>query len=188
MLLRISCSVALAQNHGKVIAEHTPVSAYSGSAAGAVIDFHKLNLDSSGAFTVTEGEAQKAKVGFDFVDYVLRTGDGPDANPIWVIHIMDASRHSLGTISLAADTGAIVSNISPCTPPEVAADSTPPDYTVQETDHDNLYNPTSEPSPVRQADDTDTEDTQGLHIGHRIKHAFIAAGISLKNFFTFGGD
>jgi hypothetical protein len=175
--------------HGKIIAEHTPVSAYSGSAAGAVIDFHKLNLDSSGAFTVTETEAQKQKVGFDFVDYVLRTGDGPDASPIWVIHVMDGSRHSLGTISLAADTGVVVSNnLTGKQPPEVAADTTPPDYTVQETDHDNLYDPAAEPSPVRQEDAADTEDTQGLHIGHRIKHAFIAAGISLKNFFTGGNS
>ena len=72
--------------------------------------------------------------------------------------------------------------------PEVAADTTPPDYTVQETDHDNLYDPAAEPSPVRQEDAADTEDTQGLHIGHRIKHAFIAAGISLKNFFTGGNS
>jgi len=176
--------------HGKIVAEHTPVKAYSGTAAGALIDFSKLNLDSSGAFTVAEKEAQKAKIGFDSVDYTLRTGDGPDANPIWVIHVMDASHHSIGTMSLAADTGAIVSNGFTAGPPPatyagaVAPVPPPTDYTVEDTDHDNLYNPVGEPPPVRQEDDTDTEDTQGLRVGHRIKQAFLSAGQSLKNFVT----
>jgi hypothetical protein len=152
-----------------------------------LIDFGKLNLDSSGAFTVAEKEAQKAKIGFDSVDYTLRTGDGPNADPVWVLHMMDGARHSIGIVSLAADTGTIVSSslsgVQP--PPETyAAGSPPPDDNAQDTDHDNLYAPTGEPSPVRQADDSDTEDTQGLRIGHRIKQAFLSAGESLKNFVT----
>src|SRR5579864_2988555 len=42
---------------GKIVGEHTPASAGD---AGPVIDFHKLNLDSPGLFTVAEKEAQKA--------------------------------------------------------------------------------------------------------------------------------
>jgi len=208
-------------SHGKIVAEHTPVRAYSGSSAGALIDFAKLNLDSSGAFTVAEKEAEKAHVGFDAVDYTLRTSDSADANPVWVIHMMDASRHSVGTLSLAADTGVIgtsdfsgkevpepvagggappppgpapVAPVEPVPPveptapvpvtPVAPADSPLPDYTSQDPDHDNLYNPAAEPSPVRQADPSDTEDTQGLRVGHRIKQAFLSAGESLKNFVT----
>jgi hypothetical protein len=156
--------------HGKIVSEHTPVRTYSGSAAGALIDFHKLNLDSSGAFTVAEKEAQRTHVGFDSVDYILRTGDGPDATPVWVLHMMDSSHHSIGTLSVT------YAGSPPPAPPS--------DYTVQETDHDNLYNPAGEPSPVRRADDTDTEDTQGLRIGHRIKTVILSAGESLKNFVT----
>jgi hypothetical protein len=187
--------------HGKIIAEHTPVRAYSGSPEGAIIDFSKLNLDSSGAFSVAEREAQKAKVGFDSVDYTLRTGDGPDANPVWVIHIMDTSHHSIGRLSMAADTGALVSSqfggtetastysdvAPPANPPPPAYTAAPPpppeDYTATDPDHDNLYNPPpgEQPAP-RQADDSDTEDTQGLRIGHRIKQVFLNAGQSLKNF------
>jgi hypothetical protein len=191
--------------HGKIVAEHTPTRAYSGSSAGALIDFHKLNLDSAGAFTVAEKEAQKAHVGFDSVDYTLRTGDGPDASPVWVIHMMDGARHSVGTLSLGADTGVIAINdfaahpapnteISgpggppppnpPTEQPAPAPQQPPPDYTVQDTDHDNLYAPAGEPTPVRQEDPSDTEDTQGLRVGHRIKQVFISAGVSLKNFIT----
>jgi hypothetical protein len=174
--------------HGRIVAEHTPVRAYSGSAAGALIDFSKLNLDSSGAFTVAEKEAQKARVGFDSVDYTLRTGDGPEANPIWVIHMMDTARHSIGAMSVAADTGAVVSSDLYGHPaPGAYAGSPPPqppDYAAPDNDHDNLYSSGTEPQPIRQADDQDTEDTQGLRIGHRIKTAILSAGESLKNFVT----
>jgi hypothetical protein len=151
-----------------------------------LIDFHKLNLDSSGVFTVAEKEAQKAHVGFDTVDYTLRTGDGPDASPLWVIHMMDASHHSIGTLSVAADNGAVVSSGLSGHLPDTYTGTTPPpsDNTVHQTDHDNLYNPDAEPSPVRREDDNDTEDTQGLRIGHRIKTAILSAGESLKNFVT----
>lgn len=174
--------------HGKIVSEHTPIRAYSGSSAGALIDFHKLNLDSSGAFTVAEKEAQKAHIGFDSVDYILRTSDGPEANPVWVIHMMDGAHHSIGTMSVAADSGAVVSSDlyghhapGPIAgPPQAPA----PDTTVHDSDHDNLYTPDNEPPPTRQADDADTEDTQGLRIGHRIKTAILSAGESLKNFVT----
>jgi hypothetical protein len=187
--------------HGKIVAEHTPLKTYSGSSAGALIDFHKLNLDSSGAFTVAEKQAEKTHVGFDAVDYTLRTGDGPDASPVWVLHMMDTSHHSVGMISLAADTGAVVTNDfsghasdEPVGPPPVAPPppaeeppATPPPatYTVQETDHDNLYNPSADATPTPLDDDSsDPQDTQGLRVGHKIKQAFLSAGESLKNFIT----
>jgi hypothetical protein len=173
--------------HGKIVAEHTPVRAYGGSSQGALIDFTKLNLDSAGAFTVAEKEAQKAKVGFDSVDYTLRTGDGPDANPVWVIHMMDASQHSMGTLTLAADTGAIVGSAfggaQQLPPPPVYASGTPaPD--VPPPDNDNVYAPPDATPPPAADDPSDTDDTHGLRIGHRIKEAFLAAGESLKNYVT----
>lgn len=170
---------------GKVVAEHTPIRAYAGSSAGALIDFHKLNLDSSGAFSVVEKEAQKARVGFDSVDYTLRTGDGPQANPVWVIHMMDTAHHSVGTVSVAADSGLVVgSNLNGAQSSVAYAGTPPPDYAAQDGDHDNIYTPANEPPPVRQEDDNDSEDTQGLRIGHRIKTAILSAGQSLKNFVT----
>jgi hypothetical protein len=189
--------------HGKIVGEHTPLKTYGGSSAGALIDFHKLNLDSSGAFTVAEKQSEKTHVGFDAVDYTLRTGDGPDASPVWVLHMVDTNHHSVGTLSLAADTGVVVTNDfsghasdepvggpPPVAPPPPAEEppSTPPpaSYTVQETDHDNLYNPSATVSPTPVDDDSsDPQDTQGgLRVGHRIKQALQSAGESLKNFIT----
>ena len=193
--------------HGQIVSEHTPVNAYSGSSAGALIDFSKLNLDSAGVFTVAEKLAEHAHIGFDAVDYTLRTGDGADASPVWVLHLVDESRHSVGRVSVAADTGAVATSDfsghysdepvagaggpvpiapppAPAPAPVVSQSEPTPAYTVQETDHDNLYNPAAEPSPVRQEDASDTEDTQGLRVGHRIKQVFLKAGESLKNFVT----
>ena len=62
----------------------------------------------------------------------------------------------------------------------------PHEYVVQETDHDNV-NVTvdqQDPPPQRQMDGDDTEDTQGLRVGHRIKQAILSAGGSLQNFFN----
>jgi hypothetical protein len=167
--------------HGKIVSEHTPIRAYSGSSAGALIDFHKLNLDSSGAFSVAEKEAQKAHVGFDSVDYTLRTSDGPDANPVWVLHMMDTDHHSIGTLSVAADTGSIVAT-------DLYGHHAQDSYTGAQPapDHDNLYNPSATPPPsdTHSDDNSDTDDTQGLRIGHKIKTAILSAGQSLKNFIT----
>lgn len=181
--------------NGKIVSEHTPINAYGGSPQGSIIDFKKLNLDSSGAFTVAEKQAEKAHVGFDTVDYTLRTGDGPEGNPVWVIHMMNSTRRSIGTLTLGADSGAIVasdfSGTAPVPPPEYTGPANPPpppDAVEPDPDHDNLYNPGAEPPPVRQADDSDTEDTQGLRVGHRIKKAFLSAGQSLKNFITGNSD
>jgi len=93
---------------GKIVSERTPVKQTAG-AAGALMDFHKLNLDSSGAFTVAEDLARKAKLGFDSVDYTLRCGDA-NAAPAWVVELFDAQRRSVGTVSIAADTGVPISN------------------------------------------------------------------------------
>jgi len=173
-------------SHGKIISEHTPVQDYGGSPQGAVIDFHKLNLDSSGAFSVIEKEAEKAHVGFDSVDYILRTSDAPDASPVWVVHMVDKSHRDVGTVSLAADTGVVVSStLTGQAGPGMAASPPPmpPDYTTNDTD--NVYGTgTPPPPPPDDSDTQDTQDTQGLHIGHRIKHVILAAGESLKNFVT----
>ena len=120
-------------------------------------------------------------------DYTLRTGDGPDANPVWVIHMMDASQHSMGTLTLAADTGAIVGSAfggaQQLPPPPVYASGTPaPD--VPPPDNDNVYAPPDATPPPAADDPSDTDDTHGLRIGHRIKEAFLAAGESLKNYVT----
>jgi hypothetical protein len=91
---------------GRIAAERTPVKTYGGG-GGAVLDFKKLNLDSEGAFTVAEGEARGAKIGFYSADFCLRSGDS--GAPIWVVELLDKDQHSLGSVRISAETGAVIS-------------------------------------------------------------------------------
>ena len=88
---------------GKVLSERTPVAA--GLDDTATVDFQKLNLDSSGAFTLAEEEARKRKLGFDHVEYQLRRGSN---GPEWILQLFAEGKGRIGTLHIAADSGAIL--------------------------------------------------------------------------------
>ncbi len=88
----------------RVKSERTPTRA---AGANAAMDFSQLNLDSEGAFSIANEEAVKAKLGFDSIDYVLRAGDRRTP-PRWELQLLDPRGRSVGTLVIAADTGAIV--------------------------------------------------------------------------------
>lgn len=89
---------------GRVISEHTPVTPTAGEPV--IMDFNRLNMDSSGAFAVVEQEAVNARVGFDSVDYLLQASP---QGPIWVLDLRDESGRPVGRAEVRSDTGAIVS-------------------------------------------------------------------------------
>ncbi len=89
---------------GKIISERTPAAART---AGSPMNFSQLNLDSDGAFTVANQEAQKAAAPFDHVDYLLRSGTGGGA-PVWQIEVTDSKLGRAGSIDIAADTGTVL--------------------------------------------------------------------------------
>jgi hypothetical protein len=78
---------------GHIASERTPVKTY--------------NLDSQGAFAVAEAEARAAKVGFFGVDYLLRCEENGSA-PVWVLQLLDPQQHSIGSVTVAADTGTVI--------------------------------------------------------------------------------
>ena len=90
---------------GKVISERTPAAART---PGRPMNFSQLNLDSDGAFTVANQEAQKSGIPFDHVDYTLRSGTGGGA-PVWQIELSDTKLGRAGSIDIAADTGTVLS-------------------------------------------------------------------------------
>ena len=91
----------------RVTSEKTPVHAYSGSAESVVMDFKKLNLDSSGAFILANKEATAAHVGFDHVEYLLRCGDENPA-PVWILKLVDDKNQKVGTLQIQADSGVVL--------------------------------------------------------------------------------
>ncbi|MDB6149173.1 MAG: hypothetical protein JWQ44_621 [Chthoniobacter sp.] len=87
---------------GRIVSERTPV----GRNLGAPMNFNQLNLDSDGAFTVVNQEAQKRARPFDRLDYVLHGGTG--GAPVWDIELFDGRTGRVGSMRISADTGEII--------------------------------------------------------------------------------
>lgn len=159
---------------GKVRSERTPLN--PGPAAGEIMDFKKLNLDSEGAFTILEKEAQKAHVGFDGVDFELRSG-AAGRSPVWVLQLLDAARRPIGTMQIAADTGAIVrSDLFGRKGNERVVEDVPVEQAPPERADDRV-------ARDDEADSTD-DGRPRLRVGHRINKAIHQAGAELEEFFT----
>lgn len=88
---------------GRIVSNRTPDRTVVGTTEGATINTSRLNLDSSGAFTVASYTADKSHTNFDRVSYTLRTNDR--GTPVWIVTLQDQARQSLGTIHIAANRG-----------------------------------------------------------------------------------
>ena len=166
---------------GKIISERTPASART---AGSPMNFNQLNLDSDGAFTVANQEAQKAGAPFDHVDYLLRSGTGGGA-PVWQIELTDSKLGRAGSIDIAADTGTILRQAM-----------TRPAARQPDADHtfvDEHLNPLPPPAPRNDARSNDGysqagESFRGIDdFFHRLGKRFEKRGGQMENFFTGKG-
>ncbi len=92
-------------SNGKIISERTPLRAAVEGSLGATIDTAKLNLDSSGAFTLAQQTAEKSHVTFATADYTLRVDERGD--PIWIIALQRQGGEPAGTIYVGANHGTI---------------------------------------------------------------------------------
>ncbi len=88
---------------GRVVSERTPTSRNVGSA----MNFNQLNLDSEGAFTIANQEAQRVNVPFDHIDYLLKAGTGGGA-PVWQLDLADGRNAHVGSLQIAADSGTVL--------------------------------------------------------------------------------
>jgi hypothetical protein len=88
---------------GRISSERTPVRTIVGSTEGATIKTTRLNLDSSGAFTVASRTADKSNARFATVSYTLRTDERGD--PVWIITLQNRSSRPVGTIYIGANRG-----------------------------------------------------------------------------------
>lgn len=150
--------IEVANKH--IVSERTPVKAYSGSSAGSAMNFQKLNLDSQGAFVIAEEQAKKAKISFDAVDYLLRRDEANGA-PVWTLQLLDPRLHRVASITLAADTGAVL-----------ASDFAPP---AQQTRIASAPEEDSDTHSVRDG---------AKNLGHKINRTFHRVGASMEEFFT----
>jgi hypothetical protein len=174
---------------GQIIGERAP--AAPAGDPGPPMNFTQLNLDSEGAFTVANQEMQQARIPFDRIDYTLRSGNGGGA-PVWRLELFDGAAGRVGTIEIAADTGAILQRNTGRRPgPPVRERRV--DEQIHEEDRDFLAGGGNE----RRGRDPVVEDRGHSRPGepfrgvddffYRLGKRFERRGRALQNFFTGRG-
>jgi hypothetical protein len=89
----------------QVVSQRVPNRSVTGSPQGNTINTGRLNLDSTGAYTVAAHTAETSHVTFALVTYTLRTDDR--GNPVWIVTLEDRSRRPVGTIHIKANDGRV---------------------------------------------------------------------------------
>src|SRR6266403_3304799 len=89
----------------RVASQRVPNRSVVGSTQGATINTAKLNLDSTGAYTVASHTAETSHVTFALTSYTLRTDDR--GNPVWIVTLADRKSRPVGTIHIRASDGRV---------------------------------------------------------------------------------
>jgi hypothetical protein len=89
----------------QIASQRVPTRSVAGSTEGATINTARLNLDSTGAYSVASHTAETSHVTFSLVSYTLRTDDR--GNPTWIVTLEDRSGKPLGTIHIKANDGRV---------------------------------------------------------------------------------
>jgi len=71
---------------------------------------NQLSVDSVAAFTIAEGEARKAKMGFDSCSYLLRVREY-SSEPIWRLELIDINRQTVGKVYISGQNGEVLRTV-----------------------------------------------------------------------------
>ncbi|MEY2520766.1 MAG: hypothetical protein QOF24_2525 [Verrucomicrobiota bacterium] len=91
--------------NNRILSQRAPNRSVVGTARGATVNTARLNLDSTGAYSVASHTAETSHVTFALESYTLRTDDR--GNPIWIVTLENRSRAPLGTIHIKANDGRV---------------------------------------------------------------------------------
>ena len=89
----------------RVVSQRVPNRSVVGSTQGATINTAKLNLDSTGAYSVASHTAETSHVTYSLTSYTLRTDE--KGSPVWIVTLGDRSGRPLGTIHIRASDGRV---------------------------------------------------------------------------------
>jgi hypothetical protein len=89
----------------RIVSQRAPQSSVVGSTKDATINVSKLNLDSTGAYSVAAHTAETSHVTFALTSYTLRTDDR--GNPVWIVTLADRGNRPVGTIHIRASDGRV---------------------------------------------------------------------------------
>jgi hypothetical protein len=146
----------------KIISERTPLRSAVEGSLGATIDTAKLNLDSSGAYTLAQQAADKSHITFATADYTLRVDQR--GNPIWIVALQRQGGEPAGKIYIGANHGTIT---------RTEGLFSGGDRTTVVDEH------TDEAKP----EDADGDDDGDQNVKRSIKQAFRQAGDDVKRTF-----
>src|ERR1043165_4192217 len=89
----------------RIVSQRAPNKSVVGSTQGATINTAKLNLDSTGAYSVAAHTAETSHVTFSLTNYTLRTDDR--GNPVWIVTLADRRNRPVGTLHIRASDGRV---------------------------------------------------------------------------------
>jgi len=92
---------------GKIASERTPLRGQSETIGLLPMERGKLSFGADGVFRLVQQEAVRSKVGFHWLDYVLR-GDPGSKVPVWQVRLYDHMGASIGSMAVSAQDGTIV--------------------------------------------------------------------------------
>ncbi len=70
----------------------------------ATMDLKRLNLNSDGLFKIVELEARNNRIGFNALNYLLRSHE-VTGEPVWIVDLLNARRQRVSTSMVSAETG-----------------------------------------------------------------------------------
>ena len=74
---------------------------------GARMNLGAIQLDSDGVFSVANGEAIRAGVSFDRLNYTL-SSDNQAGLPVWSVEFLDGPSQRVGSLKISADSGVVI--------------------------------------------------------------------------------
>jgi hypothetical protein len=89
----------------RIVSQRVPNRSVVGSTKDATIDTAKLNLDSTGAYSVASHTAETSHVTYALTSYTLRTDER--GSPVWIVTLGDRSGRPVGTIHIRASDGRV---------------------------------------------------------------------------------
>jgi hypothetical protein len=92
--------------NGRIVSDRPSERMVVGSASNSTIKTARLNLDSSGAFSVASRTADRSAARFATADYTLRTDERGD--PVWIVALRGPSGRPVGTIHINCNRGNVV--------------------------------------------------------------------------------
>lgn len=75
--------------------------------AGVKLNLSAIQLDSDGAFNVANGEAIRAGISYDRLNYTL-SADNQAGIPVWNVELLDGPSTRVGGLKISADSGNVI--------------------------------------------------------------------------------